>query len=146
MNNFRNVAIRKKAMKKLKFSNISEKNRKKKALLIRGALDDTRSRLTIWKELTQTDRHWHTHQQKRYGQLQEQQLHLSAGEQPPTGGGQALKILFEGTVWCQHRGSRRQRLFGRFRPFSLSAFPPAVGHLRSSHPPVRPMWLWNLIN
>jgi hypothetical protein len=41
-------------MRKLKFSNISEKNRKKKAL------EDTRWRLTIWKELPQTDRHCHT--------------------------------------------------------------------------------------
>jgi hypothetical protein len=48
--------------KRINFSNISETNHKTEALI--RALGDTRSRLTIWKELPQTDRHCHTPAEK----------------------------------------------------------------------------------
>jgi len=71
-------------MRKLKFSNISEKNRKKKAL------EDTRWRLTIWKELPQTDRHCHTLAEKIRAAAAATSV---SGRTAAYRGGQALKSL-----------------------------------------------------
>jgi hypothetical protein len=97
MNIFRNLAIRKPHEKTSNFLNISGKNRKKKESTDSGAWRHTVARLTICKELPQTDRHCHTPAEKIRAAAAAAAATSVSGRTAAYRGGQALKRLLRET-------------------------------------------------